>query len=344
MPSWAYYAGMQNNTTMKMPLKNSLILKDFLNTIEEVSGLRVCLYDMADLIKKDKKLSVEDMWLYHNRPFCMAVKSTDIAYAKCIESDRKTPLNSVKAPIWRTCHAGLSELVIPITVKGKYLGSIVAGQVFLKKPGEKEIDEKLKYLSSLGVDPGKVKETIKETPVASDEKLKMALNLLDILVNYIVEVEEKFDWQEELKKIKASYALREFESGKEGLRYLIKKVKKVKDLRYNNIIEQTLAKLQDMPVKSIRLKEVAKNAGFSPFHFSRVFKETKGVNFREYLAGLRISKAKELMKDVNLNLSDIAYASGYEDLSSFSRNFKKITGVNPGKYREKIVNKTMYNE
>lgn len=324
---------------MEMPLKNSLVLKDFLSTIEKVSGLRVCLYDLEDFVKKDKKLFVEKTSFIHTRPFCDVVRASNSAYIKCLESDRTTPLNTLKAPLWRTCHAGLSEVVIPISVKGRYLGSIVAGQVFLKKLGEKEIEEKLKYLSGLGVDTTQAVKTIKETPVATDEKLKMALHLLDILANYIVEVEEKFDWQAELKKIKASYSEQKFESESEGLKYLIKKVGKVKDLRYKNIIEKVLAKVDALPIKSVSLVTVAREAGFSPFHFSRIFKETKGVNFRGYVAELRIKKAKELMKNVDLNLSAIAYASGYEDLSSFSRNFKKITGVNPGKFREKAINK-----
>ena len=46
-----------------------------------------------------------------------------------------------------------------------------------------------------------------------------------------------------------------------------------------------------------------------------------------------LEKAKKYMENPDLNLSEIAYKCGYQDLSSFTRSFKKSTGVNPGKYR-----------
>jgi len=140
-----------------------------------------------------------------------------------------------------------------------------------------------------------------------------------------------------LKNIKASYTAQNFENGRESLKYLTRKVKKIKDLRYKNIIDRLLVKVNSMPIREIRLEVVAKEAGFSTFHFSRVFKSSCGINFRKYLASLRVEKAKELMKDVNLDLAEIASQCGYEDLSSFSRAFKTITGSNPGKFRENLL-------
>ena len=323
---------------MKMPLKNSLILKDYLRTIEKISGLRVCLYDMNDLIKKHKNMAVDNSSITHTRPICTIIKRSDTALKKCLESDRKTPLNSLKRPLWRTCHAGLSELVIPVSLKGRYLGSIVAGQVLSKRLSKSKLEQKINYLSGLGVDKAEAKQALKETPVSTDDMQKTALDLLNILVNYIKEVEEKFDWQEELKNIKASYSMQNFKNGSEGLKFLTKKVKKVKDLRYNNIIKKVLADIRSRPLKTIRLQAISKEAGFSQFHFSRIFKKTQGISFKKHMAELRIEKAKTLMEDVKLNLSGIAYECGYEDLSSFSRAFKTFTGSNPGKFREIQIN------
>jgi len=55
----------------------------------------------------------------------------------------------------------------------------------------------------------------------------------------------------------------------------------------------------------------------------------------EYLANLRLEKAKELLCNTDMLIKEISVAVGYYDEGSFSRRFKKHTGVTPGQYREK---------
>jgi two-component system response regulator YesN len=76
-----------------------------------------------------------------------------------------------------------------------------------------------------------------------------------------------------------------------------------------------------------------KEAGLSRFYFSRLFKAAAGRSFRDHVMMLRIEKSKAVMNDLNLNLSEVAYMCDYENLSSFTRTFKNLTGINPGKYR-----------
>ena len=69
---------------------------------------------------------------------------------------------------------------------------------------------------------------------------------------------------------------------------------------------------------------------------SSLFKKQLDMTVRDYILQLRMTKAKELMKDSSLKLLDIALAVGYEDAAHFNRAFKNVTGVSPSMYRDGI--------
>ena len=71
-----------------------------------------------------------------------------------------------------------------------------------------------------------------------------------------------------------------------------------------------------------------------PNYFSSLFKNETGTTVRDYILNIRIKKAKELMKDNNYKIIDIAIAVGYQDASHFNRAFKNITGMSPNRYRQ----------
>ena len=84
----------------------------------------------------------------------------------------------------------------------------------------------------------------------------------------------------------------------------------------------------------ISLDEVSREVNISPYYFSKLFKEEVGENFIEYLTAIRISKAKEALRDPALPVREAGIRSGYADPNYFSRIFKKHTGMTPREYRE----------
>ena len=85
--------------------------------------------------------------------------------------------------------------------------------------------------------------------------------------------------------------------------------------------------------QKLTLQNVASEVGISPNHFSTLFHKTVGVNFREYLCQTRVEGRKQLLLYTDYSLADIAAAMGFPDQSNFSKVFKRITGISPGKYR-----------
>ena len=84
----------------------------------------------------------------------------------------------------------------------------------------------------------------------------------------------------------------------------------------------------------ISLDDVSRQINISPFYFSKVFKDETGETFVEYLTGLRIKKAKQLLKEREYSIKQICMESGYRNPNYFSRIFKKNVGVTPSEYRE----------
>ncbi len=88
----------------------------------------------------------------------------------------------------------------------------------------------------------------------------------------------------------------------------------------------------------LKMSDVADNFNISPSHFSTIFSQEIGVTFRDYLSKLRINHAKTLLRTTNLQCSEVAYHSGFNDSHYFSYAFKKKTGKTPQQFRDQPSN------
>lgn len=86
--------------------------------------------------------------------------------------------------------------------------------------------------------------------------------------------------------------------------------------------------------KNVGVNEAAAEIGVSRVYFSTLFTKEFGVPPKEYLTGIRIDNAKKMLSDNDLSLSEIAEKCGFFDVSSFSKNFKKLCGKTPNAYRK----------
>jgi AraC-like DNA-binding protein len=92
--------------------------------------------------------------------------------------------------------------------------------------------------------------------------------------------------------------------------------------------------------EELSLTKVARVVNISPNHLSEKFKEVTGTNFVAYIARIRTEKARHLLQDRELRISEIAFAVGFQSLSQFNRVFKKLTGKSPSAYREASVKRS----
>ena len=85
--------------------------------------------------------------------------------------------------------------------------------------------------------------------------------------------------------------------------------------------------------EELSLTKVAKVVNVNANHLSENFKQVTGINFVEYVARTRFANTCDLLRNPNLRISEIAFATGFQSLSQFNRVFKKLSGKSPTQYR-----------
>ena len=104
--------------------------------------------------------------------------------------------------------------------------------------------------------------------------------------------------------------------------------------KYSQVLDEAKAFIYDNYAKEeISLNTVAARVNISPSYFSSIFSQEMGVTFVEFLTGVRMEKAKELLMCSNLKTSEIGYEVGYKDSHYFGYLFKKTVGCTPKEYR-----------
>lgn len=86
--------------------------------------------------------------------------------------------------------------------------------------------------------------------------------------------------------------------------------------------------------QSIGLLELAAIAGYSPQHFTRLFKQAFGRSPHQYVLERRIERAKSLLRDRGLSITSVALQCGFASQAHFNTAFKARTGLTPGAYRK----------
>lgn len=117
-----------------------------------------------------------------------------------------------------------------------------------------------------------------------------------------------------------------------SLQCAVDKVVKFRKERGKKIIEKAKGYINDNYRKEMTLKDVANYVYLNSNYFSELFKNEVGENFIEYLIETRIKAAKELLKQNNFKIYEVAEKVGYKEPVSFSRAFKKVVGVSPKEY------------
>jgi len=85
--------------------------------------------------------------------------------------------------------------------------------------------------------------------------------------------------------------------------------------------------------EDISLEDIASKAGFSKFHFTRLFKQFTGHSFYKFVNMKRIENAEKLLIDPDLSITEIATRSGFSSISAFIRMFKQIKNTTPTEFR-----------
>lgn len=88
--------------------------------------------------------------------------------------------------------------------------------------------------------------------------------------------------------------------------------------------------------RPLDLDTIARQAHFSPYHFLRRFRQVYQETPHAYLTRVRMARARELLAETELSVTDVCLHVGYESLGSFSTSFRRHVGHSPYNYRARV--------
>ncbi|MGM7724772.1 helix-turn-helix transcriptional regulator [Metabacillus sp. Hm71] len=105
-------------------------------------------------------------------------------------------------------------------------------------------------------------------------------------------------------------------------------------MSYSPIIQKTIEYIEENLHEELSLESIAQFAGFSKYHYHRIFQKEVGVTASEYIRYRRIANSANMLLYTDEKIIDIAIYYRFETQESFTRSFKKYYQLPPGKYRK----------
>jgi AraC-like DNA-binding protein len=202
-----------------------------------------------------------------------------------------------------TCFAGLTDVAVPVVIRGRHVATLMSGQVFRREPTQRDFGMIARMLGT-GQDAAwesRLRKTYFATPVVTAERFGAIVQLLNVFAQYLADF--------------ADHHLAE-KSGTEP-----------------EAVSNAKAFVQTRIVEAITLDEVVAHVGVSRFYFCKLFKRATGMTLTEYITHVRMEKVKVLLVDPSLRISEIVYAAGFGSIPRFNSAFKRHFGMPPTAYR-----------
>ncbi|WP_135550318.1 response regulator [Paenibacillus cymbidii] len=106
--------------------------------------------------------------------------------------------------------------------------------------------------------------------------------------------------------------------------------------KLRNLVERVQAIVAKRFADNLTVADIGKEVYLTPTYVNLLFKQETGRTINDYVTHVRMEKAKEMLRDPRLKFYDICLAVGYADASYFTKQFKKVVGMTPSVYRERL--------
>ncbi len=283
--------------TFLAALSESQMYRDYADAFTRGTGLPLSLH------------APESMQVIHHgrkqeNPFCALMAKTNQSCAGCYALQCRLEQEAQLEPKTLKCFAGLCETAVPVRVGDKLIAFLQTGQILLHRPDRAQFNKIAQQLIEWGaqVDLKRVEEAFFNTRVLTKDQYESLIRLLTIFAEHLSACGNA---------LMLAQGPTEAPAIGQARRYIV-----------------------DHSDDELSLGAVARVVNMSASYFSGKFKEATGINFVEFVARTRIEKARNLLQNPNLRVSEIAFDVGFQSLSQFNRSFKKVTGQAPGEYRQ----------
>jgi len=238
--------------------------------------------------------------------FCAIMSEKSRTCAACLQLQEKLAQSAADEPCTMTCAYGLCETAVPVKLGTRTIGFLQTGQVMRQRPTAASFDRAVAKAEELGadIDNAKAKGAYFQTPVVSRKKLDSVANLLSIFADHL--------------SMKGNQLAVQTANGEPPV------VAKAKQF------------IREHHTQDLSLGQVAEAVHTSIFYFCKLFRKVTGQTFTEFVSRTRTEKAKNLLLNPNVRVSEIAYEVGFQSLTHFNRVFRNLVGTSPTQYRAQL--------
>jgi AraC-like DNA-binding protein/ligand-binding sensor protein len=290
---------MNANDSVVEKLTESTVYQDYEKAFSETTGLPMTLRPVESwqLPLRGKR---------NENPFCCLMAQKSRSCAACLQTQQKLAEGARHEACSVTCPHGMTDTAVPVRLGDKLVGFLQTGQVFRRKPTEKQFERSAQLSAEWGIpaDRNQLREAYFGTRVVGPQQHNSVVKLLSIFAQHLAMVSNRIFVEQQNSELPVITRAKEY--------------------------------IQQNQAEDLSLGQVAKAVNTSTFYFCKLFKKATGLNFTDYVSRVRIEKAKNLLLNPNLRVSEIAYEVGFQSLTHFNRVFKKIIGQSPTEYRTQI--------
>jgi AraC-like DNA-binding protein len=289
-----------NNRALIKAISDSKVYQEYERAFNVLTGLPVSLQP------------VETWQLPHHgkrneNPFCALVSQNSHACAACLQAWEQLCEKAAHEPKTITCQAGLLDTAVPVRLGDRLIGYLQTGQLFGRRPTRRQFDRAAKLVAGWGVEVDReaLRKAYYSTKVVTARQHESVVKLLVIFAQHLAMLGNQIFIQQKNAEPPI--------------------IKRAKEYIYEHHTEE------------LSLARAAKAVNMSTFYFCKMFKKVTDINFTDYLSRVRIEKAKNLLLNPNLRVSEIAFEVGFQSLTHFNRVFKKLLGQSPTEYRAQLL-------
>ncbi len=238
-------------------------------------------------------------------PFCALVSRGASSCEACRQVEERVQRSAAQklAPQQIHCFAGLTIVAVPVVLGGRHVATLLSGQVFRREPTERDFAIVAKMLDggANGDWLKKARRAYFETPVVTAERFQAIIELVKVFAQYLADSASRHAIACSSEDPSAVADAKKF--------------------------------VQSHVEEPVTLGQVAQHVHVSPFHFCKLFKKATGMTLTEYVARVRVEKAKTLLVDPSLRISEVVFAAGFGSIPRFNSVFKRYVGMPPTEYR-----------
>lgn len=303
-------------TERRQPHVPPSLLEELFQLLESGGPLKINFDDLCGLAGHIPDLRLPIDYQLHNCGLCVVAKSSPVSLPDCVRNKHAVNrlLTRRREGFAGQCHLGLTDIVEPLLLDGRVLGTFFFGSVVVRgteSRGRKRIRE---YCRRRQLDPKPLLIEFDRVPRVPRESVPVLRDRLRSVVRLTARLVEAWGFPSGSER-----------PGAEGAIWH-------EDKRLPALLRQAMRHCVNQFADPLDLNACARALDVNADYLGGLFRNHLGLTFGDYLARVRVNHARRLLETGRFRAGEAAHRTGFADQAHFGKVFKRLTGQTPAAY------------